>query len=301
MTNIAMLIACLLGGIVLRKTRRMPDNAHAALNAFIIHVALPALILGQLHGLQLAPDLLLPVLMPWLLFLMSTVAFGVLGWAMRQPPATTGALIMTAGLANTSFVGLPMIEAFYGTPHLSTGILIDQFGTYLVLSTLGIMVACTCSSSRASWREIARRIATFPPLIALLLAFALSPVPYPPWLDGMLARLGMTLAPLALVSVGLQLRLDQFRGNVMPLGMGLTFKLVLAPLLIVLMYVGLLHRDGDMLRVTVFEAAMRPQIGGAIVAVQYGLNASLVTLMVGVGIALSFLTLPLWYLGLSLV
>jgi predicted permease len=43
-----------------------------------------------------------------------------------------------------------------------------------------------------------------------------------------------------------------------------------------------------------FEAAMGPQIGGAIVAVQYGLNPPLVSLMVGVGISLSFFTLPLW-------
>jgi predicted permease len=53
--------------------------------------------------------------------------------------------------------------------------------------------------------------------------------------------------------------------------------------------------------VTIFEAAMGPQIGGAIVAMQYGLSASLITLMVGVGIALSFLTLPLWYFGLGMV
>jgi hypothetical protein len=46
---------------------------------------------------------------------------------------------------------------------------------------------------------------------------------------------------------------------------------------------------------------MGPQIGGAIVAMQYGLSPSLITLMVGIGIALSFLTLPLWYLGLALV
>ena len=32
---------------------------------------------------------------------------------------------------------------------------------------------------------------------------------------------------------------------------------------------------------------------------QYGLSASLITLMVGVGVILSFLTLPLWYLGLA--
>jgi predicted permease len=75
----------------------------------------------------------------------------------------------------------------------------------------------------------------------------------------------------------------------------------LAPLLIALVYVGVLSWEGETLRVTIFEAAMGPQIGGAIVAMQYGLSPSLITLMVGIGIALSFLTLPLWYLGLALI
>jgi predicted permease len=46
---------------------------------------------------------------------------------------------------------------------------------------------------------------------------------------------------------------------------------------------------------------MGPQIGGAIVAMQYGLSQSLIILMVGIGIVLSFVTLPLWYFGLTLV
>lgn len=279
----------------------MPDNAYVAINAFIIHVALPALILGQIYGLRLLPELLFPVSMPWLLFAMSVPVFVLLGRVMQFSAGVTGALIITAGLANTSFVGLPMIETFYGVSNLSTGILIDQLGTYLVLSTLGITVACIYSSGTASCTEIARRIVTFPPLIALVLALALSPVEYPVWLAGMLHRLGDTLAPLALVSVGLQLRLDQLSGNRMPLGLGLGFKLVLGPLLIALIYFGALSWGGETSRVTIFEAAMGPQIGGAIVAMQYGLSPSLITLMVGVGIVLSFLTLPLWYLGLTLI
>jgi len=48
--------------------------------------------------------------------------------------------------------------------------------------------------------------------------------------------------------------------------------------------------------VTVFEAGVAPQNGGAIVAVQYGLNANVITLMVGIGTILSFVTAPvLWY------
>jgi len=301
MTNLSMLAVCLLAGMLLRMTRRMPDNAHIAINGFIINVALPALILVQIHGLRLTSNLLWPVSMPWLLFALSAAVFIGLARVMRLPDSTTGALIMTAGLANTSFVGLPMIETFYGVQGLPTGILIDQLGTYLVMSTAGVTIACLFSSGTASRREIAIRIATFPPLVALVLAFLLAPVEYPAWLTGMLHRLGDTVAPLALVSVGLQLRLDQLRGNRVLLGLGLGFKLVLAPLLLALLYVGLLGRDGETTQVTLFESAMGPQIGGAIVAMQYGLNPTLITLMVGIGIALSFLTLPLWYLAMAAV
>jgi predicted permease len=301
MTNIAMLVICLLIGMISRKTRLAPDNSHVSINVFIVHVALPALILGQIHGLRLTPALLFPVSMPWVLFAVSVPVFVMLGRLMRFPAGVTGALIITAGLANTSFVGLPMIETFYGTSDLSTGILIDQLGTYLVLSTLGIVVACIYSSGTTSWREIAKRIVLFPPLIALVVALASYPVVYPAWFGGVLHRLGDPLAPLALVSVGLQLRLDQIGGNRLALGLGLGFKLVVGPLLLVFLYFGALSWDGETTRVTIFEGAMGPMIGGAIVAIQYGLNASLVTLMVGVGIALSFLTLPLWYLGLGMI
>ena len=96
-----------------------------------------------------------------------------------------------------------------------------------------------------------------------MLALALSQVAFPVWLSGMFRQLGGTLAPLALVSVGLQLRLDQFSGNRLPLGLGLGFKLVLGRLFIALVYIGALSWDGETSHVTVFEAAMGPQIGGA--------------------------------------
>jgi malate permease and related proteins len=81
----------------------------------------------------------------------------------------------------------------------------------------------------------------------------------------------------------------------------LGFKLPLCPLLIALLYFGALSRGSETSRVTIFEAEMGPQIGEAIVAMQYGLSPALIMLMVGVGIALSFLTLPLWYLGFPLI
>ncbi len=52
---------------------------------------------------------------------------------------------------------------------------------------------------------------------------------------------------------------------------------------------------GRIIQVTIFEAAMPPQIGAAIVAMEHKLEPALVALMVGIGIPLSFLTLLAWY------
>ena len=295
MSNIILLFLCMLIGIALRRYGRVPENAHVAINGFIINVSLPALTLLQIHGVKLQSTLALAVAMPWLLFAIAALFFWSLSKFLQFSPATTGGLILVAGLGNTSFVGLPMIETFYGSSGMPIGILIDQLGTYLVLSTLGIAVAALFSSGIGSGGGILKRICTFPPFIALFASLLLLPVDYPDWLVAVLHRLGDTLAPLALVSVGLQLRLDQLSGIKVPLSIGIAFKLLVGPALVMLIYVGLLRADGNVVQITLFESAMGPMIGASIVAIQHGLNPPLITLLVGVGITASFLSLPLWW------
>jgi predicted permease len=62
----------------------------------------------------------------------------------------TGCLILTAGLGNTSFLGFPIIEALYGQEGMKTAILVDQPGTFVVLSTLELSwLLCTKGSQIA--------------------------------------------------------------------------------------------------------------------------------------------------------
>jgi predicted permease len=182
-----------------------------------------------------------------------------------------------------------------GEEHLGLGILIDQLGTYMVLSTLGILIAVTYASGDASPAAIARKIVKFPPFQAVLLALALKPLEYPDGLEIVLGKLGATLAPLALVSVGYQLRLGELRGRIAALSAGLAFKLVMGPAMIMALFTGGLGAGGSAIQVTIFEAAMAPMIGASIIALEHKLDPPLVTLMVGIGIPLSFLTLPLWW------
>lgn len=221
---------------------------------------------------------------------------------MKLRPATIGALMLTGSLGNTSFIGVPMIEAYFGGHGVGLGLLIDQAGTYLVLSTLGMLVATIyAQGSMPTAHAIAKKVFTFAPFIAFIAALLLIPVTYPTWLETLLDRLGSTLVPLALVSVGFQIQFGESRGRMRELTLGLTFKLIAAPIVVGLIYAGLFGARGEMIQITIFEAAMPPQIGAAIVAMDHDLDPQLVTLMVGIGIPLSFLTLFAWKQGLSIV
>jgi predicted permease len=300
MNNYLLLAACFLLGMLLRRSGHLPDNAAASLNGFVVHISLPALTLTYVHGLKLDTTLILPALMAWVMFGIGCGFFWLAARRLGFSRATTGGLMLTGGLANTSFLGLPMIETFYGPQFLGLGILIDQLGSYFVLSTLGIMVASLYSSGGSiNAKKVARKIVLFAPFQAFMLALLLMPFQYPIWLDDLLRRLGATLVPIALVSVGYQLHLSQMRGNACVLAVGLVFKLAVAPVLVLLLFAGVLGAKGQVLSVTVFEAAMGPMIGASIVAIDHDLDPPLLTMMVGVGIPLSFVTLPVWWHLLS--
>lgn len=299
MSNFALLLVCFALGMVLRKTGRLPEATPAALNGFIVHVSLPALTLHHLRHVSFDATLAAPLAMAWLLFAAGAAFFFAAQRLFRWPAATTGALILTGALGNTSFVGIPMIECFFGRQHVGLGILIDQLGTYVVLSTVGLLVAATLSSGELTARAVARRLFGFPPFIAVLAALATAPLPVPAWADGVFARLGDTLAPLALLSVGFQLRLAALQTRWRPLAAGLGYKLVAGPLIVLAAFAAFADPASPALRVAVFEAAMAPMIGGAIVAAQHRLDPELTTLMVGIGIPMSFLTVPLWWVALA--
>ena len=299
MANIILLALCLLAGWGLKKTGRFPATTPVVLNAFIIHISLPALAILHIHNLKPDGSLALTAAMAWLLFGCSWGLFGYAGKVLKLDRQMVGALILVAGLGNTSFVGLPMIEAYFGREHIGIGIIADQLGSFMVLSTLGIFVATYYSSGAISPRQMARKVLVFPPFQALMLAIILRPLHFPDWTVTILEKLGGTLTPLALFSVGFQLHFGGIKAIAKPLAAGLSYKLLLGPALIYLLYVTILGNSGTVVSVTIFEAAMAPMITAGIIAIDHNLKPQLVGMLVGIGIPLSFVTLYFWHLFLT--
>lgn len=297
MVNFLLLPICLILGLLFQRVQDFPKQAPQSLNSFIIYVCLPALSLLHIPRLTLNERLWFPIGVAWIIFILATILFLILKKILKLSRSTTGALILTAGLGNTSFVGFPVVEALYGSEGLKIALMVDQPGSFVVVSTLGILTASVFSEGDTSLRRIVRKILFFPPFLAFVLALLLRSIDYQhsPQTALILEKLGSPITPLALISIGMQLKWNFKSIRLQELGVGLTYKLLLAPAFIYLLYVVLLDGKGLNVEVSVMEAAMAPMITGAILATNNKLNPPLANMMTGLGIPLSFLTLMFWY------
>ena len=140
MPNILLIFTALLLGIFLQRIPDFPENAPKTFNAYLIYIVLPAIALLYIPRITISTELILPVLVAWIGFFMSWMFFSQLGKVKKWDSGTTGCLIITAGLANTSFIGFPIIEALYGAEGLKIAILIDQPGSFILVSSFAIIV-----------------------------------------------------------------------------------------------------------------------------------------------------------------
>jgi predicted permease len=299
MSILGLLFTSLLLGMGARRSGRFPEQTAHVINSYVINVALPALVLRSVHGLTLVPELLLAAAAPWIIFGAAWLLFRALGPRLGLAPGSVAALVLTGGLGNTSFVGLPLIEGLLGPEGVRVAVVIDQLGSFLALATVATIFAARAAAKDTPSVALWKKLVGFMPLLALGVALLTHPWAWPVWVDGVLARLGATLTPLTLFSVGYQLRLSGLRGRVRALSLGLGYKLVLAPAGIALLLLALPRMDRLSFEVTVLQAGMAPMVTGAILAVDHGLDPELSALMVGVGIPLSLLTVPtaLWLMG----
>lgn len=299
MTALLLLFVCLALGVLARRYASPPAGTVHGINWWVINIALPALVLELIPRLHFDPQLWFPVAAMWVTFFGAWLLFGLLGPRLGWARQRTGALILVCGLGNTSFMGYPLVEALRGKPGLALAVVADQLGCFPLLASAGIVVASLYAGRTPQPRLIVRRILTFPAFLALVAGGIVGALGgWPAWLEGVFAPIGATLTPLALFSVGLQFKLHLGERQLAAAALGLGWKLALAPLACWLLgrTVGV---GGMVLAVGVLQAAMAPMISAAILADEYGLEPPLANTVLGAGIVVSLLTVPLgdWLLG----
>ncbi len=293
MENFILIVLLLAIGMGLRRLPVFPAETSPVLNQFVIHVSLPSVILVEVPKLVLSAEALAPVVMAWLMVVAGAGLVLVASRFMGCSREVTGALLLLVPLGNTAFLGFPMVTLFFGADHLPYAVLYDQLGSFLALSTYGSMVlALYGAGARPGVAAVLRRIFTFPPFLALILAFVARPFFVLPAVEAVLRPVAATLVPVVMIAVGVQLRLRFASSHVLPFGVGLVLKLLVAPL-VATGFVSLFGWQGAAARVAVFEAGMPPMVTAGALAMAAGLAPELVAALVGYGILAAFATLPL--------
>ena len=292
---IAFLVALFIIGIIGQAYKVVPKDFFKKINRFIIYIPLPAIALTKIPQLHIDKQVILPILSVWIIFFVAILFFYLIGKYLKLSKATIACLVLSCGLGNTSFVGFPVLTQLYGSDSLQYAIFLDQPGSFLVMSSLGILVASYASTGIFNIQTIFRKLFTFPPFLCFLIALIIPKNFFNVSINQILEAIGSIMIPLAMLSLGLQFKLEFKNTPWRNFAIGVSYKLILAPLLIYLIYFVILGQDTYINKIAVMETAMPPMITSSIIASEYGLDEELAGVLPTLGIILSIPSLAGWY------
>lgn len=296
MSNFLIIIFCLFAGYLLKKTKLVKADGYKAINVWIIYIGLPATSFRYLPGLNWDNELLLLLLSPLFILLGSMVFISLLQKPLGLSRRTTSTLMLVSGFSNTSFVGFPLVAAYFGEDRVSWAIISDQV-TFFLLSLLGTVIAIRAGSSqkeKVPFAYLAKRVFSFPPLWGCLGALVIPNILDLSSLNPFFQQLSSTVSPLALFSVGMQLSFTFYRSELFAISLSLLYKLLLGPALLLLLCY-FLAIEGEIARVGIFEMAMPSLVATSLLLEQFKLNSKLGNSVIGFSILIGLLTSFLMY------
>lgn len=295
MINFILIAFSISAGILFRYANLIPKDAHRSINTWILYLALPAVSFKYIPKIHWSQEMFFPALSTVIVWVGSWVFMEIYCRHKKYSQRSRSTLELASGYSNTSFIGFPLIMAYYSEHDLSIAIICDQV-LFILLSTAGII--CALKGNRKEKEEIKasiilKRLVSFPPLIGCISALFFSCIVDLSSAEPFFDKLVATVGPLALFSVGLQLKFKGWQQQIYQISMATLYKLILAPALVLLAAL-VFNVRAEIARISIFEAAMPTLITGSLIAEQFRLNARLVNLIIGVGMVIGLMTTGIW-------
>lgn len=290
MENFVLIILAIAIGYGINRLNIFSKDAPTILNQFVIYISLPAMILLQIPKLTFSMDTLIPIIVAWMVMFFSAILVLLVAKVFSFSKEITGSLMLVAILGNTSFMGIPIVNAYMGESAIPYVLVYDQLGTFIALAIYGTFIASYYSSkNKITFKIITLKVLTFPPFISLVAALFLMGVEFNPILSKVLASFSSTIVPMALVAVGLQLQFKLPKEDLKPFSIALVIKLIIAPIFAIIIC-KIFSWDNEVSVVSIMESAMAPMITAGAIASMAGLAPRLSSAIVGYGILISFIT-----------
>ncbi len=221
-------------GVAARRFSLLSEAAAFGLNRLVANVALPALLILKIGTSDLRQSFSVVLVATTSGVLLATTALTLVVaaiWGLRAPQR--GVLAQAAMRGNLVYVGFPVILATLGEAGLQqAAVTVAVLVPLMSLVAVSVLEACRGRGATINPR-VALRIVVNPMVVSalgglVLAAFAWQPWP---WLRSTLGILSDFALPGALLALGAQLRLGNWRGVWKPALAASVIKLVVQPAL----------------------------------------------------------------------
>lgn len=295
--QMAGLILCGVGWKLFKPAGLQAEQTRQVLTSLVYYLLLPGLVLSVLWKADLGAGSAF-IALAAALGVVCGLLFGMLSCRMcSSQPKQAGAIILAAAFPNATYMGLPVLEATFGSWARGVAIQYDLFACTPLLFTAGILVATRFGDASGAKTSMIQRLIRIPPLWAAVTAVCLNlgEVPQPSVIRGLLELLERGVVPLMLISLGLSLSWNKGQLKSLPTILPvIAIRFLIIPL-VVLAFASLLGMSGEFRAAVVMEAAMPSMVLGIVLCDRFKLDVGLYATAVTITTVLSMLVLPLWF------
>ena len=290
-TILSIIIMIAIGYILKRCDFLSPEDINP-LNKIVINLFLPCMIFNGLYTADLSLIGKLGVL-PFVIlissFLTGLISYAILKY-LKYDDKKLWSVLVTIMIANTGFMGYPVVLGIFGNAGFIRAIFCDIATTILFLLLSFVLVL----KFGGSIKSALKKILTFPPLWAIILAliFNIFGIPIPNVIDKTITYFSEATVALIMLSLGLSINFEGLYRNKKMVTFTSIMKLTIYPLFAFII-VNLLSLTDLQYNVSIIEAAMPSAILSLVLAITYNLDSELTSDCIFSNTVISLITLPL--------
>ena len=301
LAQMSLLIAC---GTLWRSyaPQHIPTSSHRrALTDLVFYILLPAMVLDVIWRASLDSSSLQISLLAVCGLITGVSLMWFIARLLKTTKKQTGALLLAATFPNATYLGLPVLDQVLGPWSNSMVLQYDLFACTPILLSLGILLARHYGSQTVAVHPL-KELLKVPPLWAVTIAISLNfaGVEQPALIHSGLSVLAGGVVPLMLIALGMSIRWDALRINLLHLLLPvMLITLFIVPTSVYLVS-QLMNLNEQFATASVLIAAMPTMIFGIIICERYQLDSELYAAAVTLTTVCSLATLPIWFHWLTM-
>lgn len=283
----------LAGGYLAKSVKILkPKQARTFLD-FAVIFALPCLIFDKIYHLNLDFSLIFIVFMGLFSSVFSSFVAILLGKIFSFSKNTIVSMFLLSCFGNTIFIGVPIISELFKDPQYSgEAIFYDAIATTIAISLFGAFILSFANDKKINFKDNLKKIATFPPFLALVLGLVLKAVSLPEFIFEPLRLFGACATPLALFAIGLSLAFSAIKSSYKATIIVIFAKMILTPLVfIILLKIFSLDLTASSIVAIIESATPTMTLAGAMI-MKAKLDSNLAVSVIAFGILFSFVSMP---------